>query len=86
VLPILSAACAATPTPTREELAQALDGYATLAPTDLTHVACRGLDEEPTEFACRWRQRAGMRWQDWQGYFALSRQGWQPLDSPSRRP
>jgi hypothetical protein len=86
VLPILAAACAATPTLTREELAQALEGYGPVAPADLTHIACQGFDEEPSEFACRWRQRAGGRWQDWQGYFALSREGWQAIDTPSRRP
>jgi hypothetical protein len=86
ILPFLAAACAATPTPTRDELAQALEGYGRVAPIDLTHIACQGFHEEPTEFACRWRQRVEGRWQDWQGYLALSGKGWQTIDSPTRRP
>ena len=86
LLPLLAGACAATPTPTRDELAHALQGYGAVAPLDLTHIACTGYDEEPTEFECRWRQRAEGHWQDWQGAFALSGVGWQTIDSPARRP
>lgn len=86
LLALLAGACAATPSPTRDELAHALRGYRSVAPTDITHIACRGFDEEPTEFACRWREREGGRWQDWQGYLAVSGDGWQTIDSPSRRP
>ena len=86
LLAVLAGACAATQTPTRDELAEALKGYEAVAPTDLTHIACRGFDEEPTEFNCRWRQREGGYWRDWQGYFALSGAGWQTIDAPTRRP
>ena len=85
-LVLLTGACAATPTPTRNELAQALKGYGQVEPTDLTHIACLSYSEEPTEFECRWRQRDGRRWEGWQGAFALSGAGWQTIDSPSRRP
>jgi hypothetical protein len=88
LLAVLAGACAATPTPTRSELAQALrafDGPA-VAPEDLTHIACQGFEEEPTEFACRWRQREGRRWRDWESYLALSGDGWIMIDTPARRP
>ena len=86
VLALFASACAATPTPTRGELAHALEGYGAPEPTDLTHIACRSFSEEPTEFACRWRQRDGRKWEGWEGYFAVSGEGWQTIDSPARRP
>ena len=86
LLVVLTGACAATPTPSREELAQALGDYGAVEPTDLTHIACLSDPEEPTELECRWRQRDGRRWQGWQGVFAESGEGWQTIDSPSRRP
>ena len=86
LLVLLTGACAATPTPTRDELAQALEGRGPVEPTDLTHIACQSFGDEPTEFACRWRQRDGRKWARWEGYFALSGDGWQTIDSPSRRP
>jgi hypothetical protein len=86
LLVLLTGGCAATPTPTRDELAHALRGYGVVEPTDLTHIACKGFPEEPTEFVCRWRQRDGRQWQGWVGDFALSGAGWQTTDSPSRRP
>ena len=87
LLPLLAGACAATPTPTRDELAEALKGYTSVAPLDLSHIACRGYGtEEPTEFMCRWRQREGQYWRDWEGAFAVSGKGWQTIDSLARRP
>jgi len=88
VLVLLTGACAATPTPTRDELAQALGGAdgPGIAPTDLTHIACRSIEQEPTEFACRWRQREGRTWQGWQSHLAVSGEGWQLIDPPERRP
>lgn len=88
VVPLLVGACVATPTPTRNELAQTLrafDGPA-VASEDLTHIACQSIEEEPTEFACRWRQREGRRWRDWESYLALAGDGWIMIDSPLRRP
>ena len=75
---LLVAACAATPTPTRDQLADTLAER--VEPTDLTHIACEPLAADPAEFACRWRQREGRYWRDWQGYFALSGAGWHTID------
>jgi len=86
VLVLLTGACAASPTPTRDDLAHALGGRAPAAPTDLTHIACQPLAADPSEYACRWRQRDGRQWQGWQSYLALSGEGWQLIDSPTRRP
>jgi hypothetical protein len=88
LLAFLAAGCAATPTPTRDELAQALRAFdaAPAAPTDITHIACQSLAADPTEFACRWRQRDGRGWQGWQSSLALSGDGWQLIDTPARRP
>jgi hypothetical protein len=86
LLVFLTGACAATPTPTRDELAQALEDYDPVASTDLTHIACQAVSEGLTEFACRWRQRTGRQWQGWAGRFVLSNAGWQAIDSPSLRP
>ena len=88
LLAFLTSACAATPTPTRDELAQALRpfGQPDVAPTDITHIACQSLEADPTEYACRWRQRDGRTWQGWQSYLAVSGDGWQLIDDPERRP
>ena len=86
VLVLLAGACAATPTPTRDELARALDGRAPEAPTDLTHIACERSATDAGAVACRWRQRDGRQWQDWQSRLARSEGGWQLLDPPTRRP
>jgi len=87
-LVLLTGACAASPTPTRDELAQSLRAFdgPTVAPTDITHIACLEIEEEPTEFACRWRQRDGREWKGWQSVFALSGDGWQLIDTPAQRP
>lgn len=87
-LVLLTGACAATPTPTRDELDRALRAFdaAPEAPADITHIACRSLEADPTEFACRWRQREGRTWQGWQSHLAVSGGGWQLIDPPERRP
>ena len=85
---LLAGACAATPTPTRDELAGALRAFeaAPASPADITHIACQPLEADPTEYACRWRQRDGRQWRGWQSYLALSGDGWQLIDAPERRP
>ena len=85
VLAVLAGACAATPTPTRDELAEALDQRAPAAPTDITHIACQPQAGEPAEVVCRWRQRDGRQWQGWQSHLALSDTGWHLTDTPTRR-
>ncbi len=84
VLVLLTGACAASPTPTRDELARALGGRAPAAPTDITHIACEPSSDG--EVACRWRQRDGREWQDWQSHLAHSGDGWHLIDTPTRRP
>jgi hypothetical protein len=83
---LLAGACAGTPTPTRDELAEALAGYRALAPADLSHIACRGSTGDRAGFACRWREREDGRWRDWQGRLAPSDSGWRTIESPTRRP
>jgi hypothetical protein len=83
-LVLLTGACAATPTPTRDELAHALGSRAPAASTDLTHIACE--PAKAGEVACRWRQRDERQWQDWQGHLALAGDNWQLVDTPTRRP
>jgi hypothetical protein len=88
LLVFLTGACAATPTPTRDELARALRPFdaAPAASTDITHIACKSLEADPTEYFCRWRQRDGREWHGWQSYLALSGSGWQLIDGPARTP
>jgi hypothetical protein len=83
---LLAGACGATPTPTRDELAEALAGVRTLAPTDLSHIACGGSTGDRTGFPCRWREREGGRWRDWQGRLAPTDSGWRIVEAPTRRP
>lgn len=85
VLVLLAGACAVTPTPTRDELARALDGRAPEAPTDITHIACER-SAAATEVACRWRQRDGRQWRDWQSRLTLADGGWRLIGTPTRRP
>jgi hypothetical protein len=84
VLVVLAGACAANPTPTRDELARALGGRAPDASTDITHIACEPAD--PGEVACRWRQRDGRAWQGWQSHLTLAGEAWRLIDEPTRRP
>ena len=84
VLP--TCACAAAPTPTRDELVQALAGTAPARATDITHIACQPVAGDPAEVACRWRQRDRREWQGWQSHLAHSDAGWQLIDAPTRRP
>jgi len=86
VLVLLTGACVATPTPTRDELARALGESAPAVPTDITHIACEPSNPGASEVACRWRQRDGRRWQDWQSHLALAGDGWQLVDAPTLRP
>ena len=86
LLVLLTGACAATPTPTRDELARALGESAPAASTDIIHIACTPLDAKSGEVACRWRQRHERQWESWQGAFASSDAGWQTVGNPSRRP
>jgi hypothetical protein len=87
-LVLLTAACAATPTPSRDELARALapPGRPAVAPTDITHIACLPREADRTEFACRWRQREDRTWLGWRSYLAVSGDGWHLIDPPERRP
>jgi hypothetical protein len=84
LLVLLTGACAATPTPTRDELAEALGTRAPAGPTDITHIACEPL--AAAEVACRWRQRDEREWQDWQSRLARADEGWQLIGTPTRRP
>ena len=84
VLVLLTGACAATPTPDRDELARALGERAPPATTDLTHIACEPLAAK--EVACRWRQRDGRQWRDWQSHLALADGGWRLTEAPTLRP
>ena len=69
-----------------DELVQALDTAAPAAATDITHIACQPVAGDQAEVACRWRQRDGRNWLDWQSHLARSDTGWHMLDSPTRRP
>ena len=88
LLALFAGACAATPTPTRDQLMQALraSGEAPAAAEDLTHIACEQGSDARSPFACRWRQRDGRRWQDRQAYLTRSNDGWKLVGLPSRRP
>lgn len=85
-LVLLTGACAASPTPTRDELSRALGERAPAASTDITHIACEPSDTDTAEVACRWRQRDGRHWQDWQSHLALASDGWELVDTPTLRP
>lgn len=86
LLAVLTSACAATPTPSRDELAQALKERELVEPTDITHIACQAVDDGKPEVACRWRQRQGRDWQGWQSHLALTDAHWHLVDPPTRRP
>lgn len=86
LLVLLTGACAATPTPTRDELARVLGGRAPAASIDITHIACEPAEADAAEVVCRWRQRDGRDWQGWQSHLAHSGDGWQLVNAPVRRP
>jgi hypothetical protein len=88
VLTLLAGACAATPTPGREQLAAALEEFSgmPIAPIALVHIGCRTISGEPGVFACRWRQQEGRYWRGWQGRLAQAGEHWRIVGEPSRRP
>ena len=89
LLVLLTGACAATPTPTRDELFEALraSGGAPVTSEDLTHIACEAAYDAPQIVGCRWRQRDGRRWEDWQAELGLvTYRKWEIREKPSRRP
>jgi hypothetical protein len=88
LLPFLAGACAATPTPDREALAQALESYSgmPIAPIALVHIGCRAIAAQPDDFACRWRQQEGRYWHGWQSRLAHMGNSWRVIGEPSRRP
>ena len=85
-LAVLAGACAATPTPTRDELVHALGSRAPDAPTDITHIACQPVEAVPTEYACRWRQREDRVWDAWEARLSSGTDGWHVLEPPTPRP
>jgi hypothetical protein len=88
LLPFLAGACAATPTPDREALSQALEGYSGMpvAPIALVHIGCQSIAGDPGVFACRWRQQEGRYWRGWQSRLAHMGKSWRIIGEPSRRP
>ncbi len=88
VLVLLAGACAATPTPGREDLAAALENFngMPVAPIALVHIGCQTISGEPGVFACRWRQQEGRYWQGWQSRLAHVGEHWRIVGQPSRRP
>jgi hypothetical protein len=71
------------------ELAQAINqadaslvpyGRGKLSPADLRMIRCVRPDEEPTEFECTWRQRAGLRWASRKAWLAIDGRGWHIID------
>ncbi len=88
ILVLLAGACAATPTPGREDLAAALENFngMPVAPIALVHIGCQTISGEPGVFACRWRQQEGRYWQGWQSRLAHVGEHWRIVGQPSRRP
>lgn len=88
VLVLLTGACAATPTPTRDELARAIENFegTAVAPTDLTHITCRSPPVVVDQVSCSWRQREGRRWVGMWAYLDMSGDRWQLMDAANRRP
>jgi len=82
-----AAAGAREPVPSAAELATALTRQTRkpVPAADVRPLDCEGFAEEPTEFACRWRQRVNGRWLRYSTYFAIDGNGWTIIDWPPSR-
>jgi len=88
VLASAIASPAAAAEPTTAQLAEALRafGAGTFAPGDLRAIACEANAQEPTEFNCRWEQRAGGDWTAYSTWLAVQGSGWVLIDDPLPEP
>jgi hypothetical protein len=76
-------ACAAVG-PSTGQLADALERHQSTANRpNVRRVRCQSFAEEPTEFACIWRQRGRTGdWEEWSTYVAMDRDGYVLIDEP----
>ena len=83
---MLAAPPAATPAPSRTQLATAITAMTSkkVAANNLRTIACKPIAEEPTEFSCRWQQRvsARARWRGYSAMMAKDGSGWTLIDVP----
>jgi hypothetical protein len=81
----LGAAGASSMDPSPTDLASALCEFTgkPVDARDIRGVSCKGIEEEPTEAACRWEQRKGNDWLQFSTYVAVDGDGWHLLDAPS---
>src|SRR6185312_13836046 len=80
-----SALAASDPSPSSAEVAAAVQEFSgwSVGADHVRSVSCARIEEEPTEFACKWRQKVGGRWKGFRSYFALAGSGWQLIDEPA---
>jgi hypothetical protein len=81
---MIAAAGGSAASPTPAELAKAVEAFTgrPVAATDVRHVACAAIEEEPTEAVCKWEQKIGKRWQRYSTTVAVDGKGWLLIDGP----
>lgn len=86
---LLAPSAALADAPSTRQLAHAISTFTghPVRARDLRRVHCEDIEEEPTEFACRYEQRDTRgRWRRWSTYLAISGAGWQLIDEPGLEP
>jgi len=76
--------------PSSKELAAALTRHdttpggtgRTVEAVDLRAIHCAPIEDEPTEFVCRWQQRRGAQWRSYSTWLAVDGSGWGLIDDP----
>ncbi|WP_181160034.1 hypothetical protein [Sandaracinobacter neustonicus] len=76
----LLAACTPASAPSAEDLAIAIGVDVGM----LRHVRCERVPNDPTEFVCRYQQRAGADWTHMEAVAARNGMRWVLIDTPGK--
>ena len=75
-------AAAAPMGPDMGQFSAAWQAFAPTAELEIRRLQCRGIAEDPSEFACRFERRIGKRWQRWATMVARDGSRWVMIDTP----
>jgi hypothetical protein len=79
-------AAAAPVGPDRGQFSAAWQAFVPTQGLEIRRLKCRGIAEDPSEFACRFERRVDKRWQRWATMVARDGSGWVMIDAPGPVP